>query len=69
MMNTFFYENGQENVFNEEEEIVYDPMEDVLINTDDPNIVLETITTRQTYFSIERPEKIAEKKDSKAIDL
>ena len=62
MMNTFFYENGQKNVFNEEGEIVYDPIEDVLISIGDPNVVLETITTQQTYFSIERPEKIAEKK-------
>jgi hypothetical protein len=35
-------------------------MEYVLTHVDDPNIVLETITSQQTYLSIKRPEKIAE---------
>ncbi|CAO3674076.1 unnamed protein product [Rhizopus stolonifer] len=35
-------------------------MEDVLTYGDNPNIVLETITSRQTYLSVKRPEKIAE---------
>jgi hypothetical protein len=60
MMNTFFHEVGQENIFSEGEK-VYDPMEDVLTHVDDPSIVLETITSRQTYLSVKRPEKIAEK--------
>lgn len=55
-MNTFFYEYGQETIFNEGERI-HDPMEDVLANVDDFNIFLETITTQQTYLSIKRPEK------------
>jgi hypothetical protein len=59
-MNTFFYEDGQENIFNEEEEKVYDPMEDILTHVDDPNIVLETIISQQTYLSVKRPKKIAE---------
>ncbi|KAI8070246.1 hypothetical protein BDF21DRAFT_344764, partial [Thamnidium elegans] len=50
----FFYEDGQENIFNEK---VYDPMEDVLTHVDDPNIVLETIPSRQTYLSVKRPKK------------
>ena len=53
-MNTFFYEDGQENIFNEKEK-VYNPMEDILTYIDDPNLVLETITSRQTYLSVKRP--------------
>ncbi|RCH85203.1 hypothetical protein CU097_008583 [Rhizopus azygosporus] len=56
-MTTFFYEDGQENLFNEHGEKVYDPMEDFLTQIDDPNIVLETITNRETYLSAKRPEK------------
>ncbi|KAI8064107.1 hypothetical protein BDF21DRAFT_346911, partial [Thamnidium elegans] len=52
----FFYEDGQGNIFNEEEK-VYDPIEDVLTHVDDPNIVLEIITSRQTYLSVNRPKK------------
>ncbi|KAI8094515.1 hypothetical protein BDF21DRAFT_96156 [Thamnidium elegans] len=55
-MNTFLYEDGQENIFNEGEK-AYDPMEDVLTYVDDPKIVLETITSRQTYLSVKRPKK------------
>ncbi|KAI8062013.1 hypothetical protein BDF21DRAFT_133769 [Thamnidium elegans] len=36
------------------------PMEDVLTHVDDPNIVLETITSRQTYLSVKRPKKNVE---------
>ncbi|KAI8095754.1 hypothetical protein BDF21DRAFT_329279, partial [Thamnidium elegans] len=50
----FFYEDGQENIFNEKEK-VYNPMEDILTYIDDPNLVLETITSRQTYLSVKRP--------------
>jgi hypothetical protein len=54
-------------------EKVYDPMEDALTHVDDPNIVLETITSRQTYLSAKHPEKIAEelsvKKQSKPSKL
>ncbi|KAI8881034.1 hypothetical protein K501DRAFT_189850, partial [Backusella circina FSU 941] len=56
----FFYEDGQESIFSEGEK-VYDPMEDVLTQVDDPSIVPETITSRQTYLSVKSPEKIAEK--------
>ncbi|KAI7863970.1 hypothetical protein BDF14DRAFT_1707187, partial [Spinellus fusiger] len=69
----FIYKDGQENIFNEKGEKVYDPMEDVLTHVHDPNIVLETITSRQTYLSVKRPEKIAEessvKKQSKPSKL
>ncbi|KAG2236674.1 hypothetical protein INT48_000671 [Thamnidium elegans] len=50
-------QDGQENLFNEHGEKVYDPMEDVLTQIDDPNIVLETITNRGTYLSAKRPRK------------
>lgn len=39
--------------FNEDVERVYDSMEDVLTNVDDPNIVLEIMTTRQVQWKIE----------------
>ncbi|KAI8095867.1 hypothetical protein BDF21DRAFT_329678, partial [Thamnidium elegans] len=52
----FFYEDGQENIFNEKEK-VYDPMEDILTYIGDPNLVLETITSRQNYLSVKRPPK------------
>ncbi|ORE17699.1 hypothetical protein BCV71DRAFT_180916, partial [Rhizopus microsporus] len=41
-------------------EIVYDPMEDVLTQIDDPNVILETITSQRTYLSVKRPEKTVE---------
>ncbi|KAI9262895.1 hypothetical protein EDC94DRAFT_518704 [Helicostylum pulchrum] len=41
---TFYYEDGQDNVFNENGEKVVDPMEGVLTDITDPNIVLATIT-------------------------
>jgi hypothetical protein len=44
------YKDGQENIFNEKEEKVYDPMEDVLTHVDDPNIVLGIITSRQNLL-------------------
>lgn len=72
-MATFFYEDGQENLFNELGEKVYDPMEDVLTQIDDPNIVLETITNRETYLNAKRPEKVtsepAVKKQLKSSNL
>ncbi|GAA5807048.1 hypothetical protein MFLAVUS_000398 [Mucor flavus] len=50
-------QDGQENLFNEHGGKVYDPVEDFLTQTDDPNIVLETITNRETYLSAKHPEK------------
>ncbi|KAI8884497.1 hypothetical protein K501DRAFT_128299, partial [Backusella circina FSU 941] len=57
-MSTFFYEDEQENVFNEQGEKVYDLMEDVLTQVNDPNIVLETIISRETYLKTKHPEKL-----------
>ncbi|ORE13001.1 hypothetical protein BCV71DRAFT_76391 [Rhizopus microsporus] len=48
---------GQDNIYNEQGEIVYDPMEDVLTQIDDPNVILETITSQKTYLSVKRLEK------------
>ena len=61
----FFYEDGQENIFNEQGEKVYDPMEGVLTQADDPNIVLETITSRETYLNTKRPEKSSDESSAK----
>ncbi|KAI7866248.1 hypothetical protein BDF14DRAFT_1695012, partial [Spinellus fusiger] len=52
----FFYD-GQDNIYNEQEEIVYDLMEDVLTQIDDPSVILETITSQKTYLIVKRPEK------------
>ncbi|KAI9487724.1 MAG: hypothetical protein EXX96DRAFT_647346 [Benjaminiella poitrasii] len=72
-MNTFYYEDGQEIIFNKEGEGFYDPMKDILTNVDVSNIVLETITTRQTYLSVKYSEKVAQetsiKKQSKPNGL
>lgn len=66
MTNTFFYEDGQENVYKEQGIKVFDPMEDVLMQITDPNVVLETIDTQSSYLeackSIE--EKIGKKSDN-----
>lgn len=42
MVNSFFYEDGQEIFFNEQGAKVYDPMEDALTQADDPNIAEKT---------------------------
>ncbi|KAI7907211.1 uncharacterized protein BX663DRAFT_411159, partial [Cokeromyces recurvatus] len=49
--NTFYYEDGLENIFNENGEKVVDPMEDVLTDIIDPNIVLATITSQAAYLA------------------
>lgn len=41
----FFYEDGQDNVFNEQGEKVFDPMEGILTQITDPKVVLETIAS------------------------
>ena len=62
MANTFFYEDGHENVYNEHGQKVLDPMEGVLTEITDPNIVLETITNQKAYLSLKPSEKTAVKK-------
>ncbi|KAG2229910.1 hypothetical protein INT48_008285 [Thamnidium elegans] len=48
---TFYYEDGLDNVFNENGDKVVDPMEGVLTDITDPNIVLVTITSREAYLA------------------
>lgn len=43
--NYFFYEDGQKNAYNDLGIKAFDPMEDVLTQITDPNVVLETIAT------------------------
>ncbi|OBZ89590.1 hypothetical protein A0J61_02362 [Choanephora cucurbitarum] len=50
-------QDGQENLFSEHGGKVYYPVEDFLTRINDPNIVLETITNRETYLNAKRPEK------------
>lgn len=40
-------------------------MEDVLTQIDDPNVILETITSQKTYLSVKRPEKTVEESPPK----
>ncbi|PHZ12586.1 uncharacterized protein RHIMIDRAFT_251537 [Rhizopus microsporus ATCC 52813] len=73
MMNTFFYEDGQENILNEQNKKACDPMKDVLMQANVPNIVLETITNRETYLNAKRPEKTSDetlsKKQSRSSEM
>lgn len=51
MTNIFYFEDEQENVCNEKGKKVFDPMEEVLMQVTDPNIVLQTVTSQKTYLS------------------
>ncbi|KAG1448508.1 hypothetical protein G6F56_008922 [Rhizopus delemar] len=71
MTNTFYFEDGMDNLFDEHGERVYDPMEGVLTEITDPNIVLETITNRKSYLANKPAEKnivVKEAKETKALD-
>jgi hypothetical protein len=57
MSNTFYFEDGQENVYNDRGQKVFDPMEDILTQIKDPNIVLETVTSRQAIWQLLDPKK------------
>lgn len=61
----FLYEDGQDNLYNEQGEKVYDPMEGILTQISDPNIVLQTITSQQTYLALKPAERIVEEKVAK----
>lgn len=43
---TFFYEDGQENIYTEQGINVFDPMEDILTQATDPNIVLGLLSLK-----------------------
>ena len=47
---TLYYEDGNVNIFDDNGTKVYDPAEDILTDITDSNIVLETITSQNTYL-------------------
>jgi hypothetical protein len=53
----FFYEDGQNNIYNENGQLTYDPMEDVMSTIDDPTIVLETLVNHSSYMKNKPLEK------------
>ena len=57
MLNAFYFEYGQENDYNDRGQKSFDPMEDILTQIKDSNIVLETVTSRQAYLTTPRPKK------------
>jgi hypothetical protein len=71
MTNTFYFEDEMDNLFDEHGERVYDPMEGVLTEITDLNIVLETITSRKSYLANKPAEKniiMKEAKETKILD-
>lgn len=58
MSSVFYYEDGQDNLYDENGMKVDDPMEDVLTEVNDPSIVLETLTNQKTYFDQKPLEKL-----------
>lgn len=63
--NTFYYEDGQENICNENGKKAVDPMEGVLTEITDPNIVFATITSQAAYLAA-KPE---DKEDTEMQDI
>lgn len=47
---TLYYGDRNVNIFDDNGTKVYDPMEDILTDITDSNIVLETITSQDTYL-------------------
>ncbi|GAA5811006.1 hypothetical protein MFLAVUS_004435 [Mucor flavus] len=64
-LNTFYYEDGLENIFNENGESVLDPMEGVLSDIIDPNIVLTTITSQTAYLAA----RLEDKEDQRDAEM
>lgn len=63
MERPFFYEDGQDNLYNEQGVKVYDPMEGILTEINDPNVILQRVTTGQsTWKELKLPERIAVEK-------
>jgi hypothetical protein len=60
----FFYEDEHNNAYNKDGQRVFDPMEGMLTEISDPNIVLETITSQKSYLSLKPAEKETTAKDS-----
>ncbi|KAI8053650.1 uncharacterized protein B0P05DRAFT_479653, partial [Gilbertella persicaria] len=65
----FLYKDGQDNVFNEQGEKVFDPMEGILTEITDPNIVLETITSQRAYLALKPIERVIQEKIPKEIKV
>ena len=67
----FFYEDEHNNTYNKDGERAFGPMEGVLTEISDPNVVLETITSQKSYLSLKPAEKETTAKDStkKAIEV
>lgn len=61
----FFYKDGNDNLYNERRDKVLDPMKGILTKTEDPNIVLQMITSRQTCLALNPANKIVEKELTK----
>ena len=51
MANTFYFKDEMDNLFDEQSERVYDPMEGILTEITDSNIVLDTIINRKSYLA------------------
>lgn len=51
MANTFYFKDEMDNLFDEQSERVYDPMEGMLTEITDSNIVLDTIISRKSYLA------------------
>jgi hypothetical protein len=61
----FFYEDGNDNLYNERRDKALDPMKGILTETADLNIVLQMITSRQTCLAFNPANKIVEKEFAK----
>ncbi|KAL0079474.1 hypothetical protein F4703DRAFT_1706845, partial [Phycomyces blakesleeanus] len=55
--NSFFYEDEQNNIYNENGQLTYDFMEDVMSTIDDSTIVLETLVNHSSYMKNDSSEK------------
>ena len=67
MTSTFFYEYRQKNVYNEQGINVFGPMENILTQITNPNVVLETIGIQNSY--LEARKSIEEKRDMVSDDI
>ncbi|KAL0076087.1 hypothetical protein J3Q64DRAFT_1643165 [Phycomyces blakesleeanus] len=69
MTKSIFYEDGQDSDFNEQRENFFYPMEGILTEIADPNIVLETITNQREYLALKLIERAIQEKNSKEINV
>lgn len=64
MKSKFYYEDGQDNGYDEQGNITYDPMEEVFTQIDDPNIVLEILTSQTEYYKKKPAEKLSKRRQN-----